>query len=129
MKDNKIQAIIIDDEKQARETLRMMLEMYCPQVNIVAEADGVPAGEALINGVNPELIFLDVEMPPSTGFDLLKNLESVQAGIIFTTAHDKYALRAIKISALDYLLKPVTREDLVDAVAKFQRKNVQVTRE
>ena len=129
MTGNKIQAIIIDDEQSARKTLRLTIEQYCPSINILGEADSVPAGQALIKQVNPELIFLDVEMPSGTGFDLLEKMHPLEAGIIFTTAHDKYALHAIKVSALDYLLKPIDPDELVNAVAKFQRKKLQVTPE
>jgi two-component system LytT family response regulator len=124
-----INSVIIDDEKYARETLRGMIEMYCPMVHILGEADSVEDGRALIKEVNPALIFLDVEMPSGTGFDLLDGLQSIPEGIIFTTAHDKYALKAIKISALDYLLKPINKQDLINAVLKFQQADVQITRE
>jgi two-component system LytT family response regulator len=111
-----ILTVIIDDEKPARETLRSMLELYCPNINILGEADGVEAGRELIRNLKPELIFLDVEMPTGTGFDLIKGMEPVNAQIIF------YAIHAIKMPALDYLLKPVNRQELTAAVAKMKRK-------
>jgi two-component system, LytTR family, response regulator len=127
--ENIIYAVIIDDEKFARDALKGMLEMYCPMVQVIGEADSVADGQSLIRKLNPQLIFLDVEMPSGTGFDVLTGLQSMPQGVIFTTAHDKYALRAIKISALDYLLKPIDRQDLINAVTKFQRNGVQITRD
>ena len=124
-----IQAVIIDDEKSARETLKAMLEMYCPTVRVLGEADGIESGRALIKEMNPELIFLDVEMPTGTGIDLIKGMDSLQAEVIFITAHDHYAIHAIKVSALDYLLKPLNRQDLIAAVAKLERKDMQIPRE
>lgn len=117
-----IQAVIIDDEKSARETLRSMLELYCPNVAILGEADGVDSGRELILNLKPELIFLDVEMPSGTGFDVIKCIESLEAQVIFITAYAHYAIHAIKVPALDYLLKPVNRQELIAAVAKLKRK-------
>lgn len=124
-----IRAVIIDDEKGARELLRSMIELYCPTVLVLAEADGIESGRKLIKEIQPELIFLDVEMPPGTGFDLIKSIDALNAEIIFTTAHDHYAIHAIKMSALDYLLKPVNRQELVASVAKLQQRNSQIPRE
>jgi two-component system, LytTR family, response regulator len=124
-----IKAVIIDDEKIARETLTSMIEMYCPGVQIVGDADTVLSGQALIKEMKPELIFLDVEMPPGTGFDVLRGLDVIQAEVVFITAHDQYAIHAIRVSALDYLLKPVNKQELTEAVAKFQRRNVLLTPE
>jgi two-component system LytT family response regulator len=117
-----ILAVIIDDEKSARETLKAMIDLYCPGVKILGEADGIEAGRELILRLNPELIFLDVEMPTGTGFDLIKGMDNVSAQIIFTTAYAHYAINAIKLPALDYLLKPVNRQELIAAVAKMKRK-------
>jgi two-component system, LytTR family, response regulator len=127
--DRPIKAVIIDDEKVAREALGCMIEMYCPKVHIVGDADTVLSAQALIRETKPELIFLDVEMPPGTGFDVLRGLDVFEAEVIFITAHDQYAIHAIKVSALDYLLKPVNRHELTEAVARFQRRSVQLTPE
>ena len=124
-----ILAVIIDDEKSARETLRAMLDLYCPTVRVLGEADGVETGRELIRTMKPELIFLDVEMPTGTGLDLIKGMEPVQAQIIFTTAYAHYAIHAIKLPALDYLLKPVNRQELIAAVAKMKRKEPELQHE
>src|SRR5690349_14493797 len=107
---NPITTVIIDDEKAARDSLRTMLQMYCDGVVVLGEADNVADARKLIQQVQPDLIFLDVEMPPGTAFDLIQGFDSLKADIIFTTAHGHYAITAIKLSALDYLLKPVDRE-------------------
>jgi two-component system, LytTR family, response regulator len=125
----KTTAVIIDDEKGARDSLRAMLQLYCDEVSVLGEADNVEQGRALIKEVSPDLIFLDVEMPPSTGFDLISGMDSLRADIIFTTAHGHYAINAIKLSALDYLLKPVDRHELVEAVKKHRNKTVHMPTE
>jgi two-component system, LytTR family, response regulator len=127
--DRNIRAVIVDDEKGARELLRSMIELYCPSVTVLGEADGIENGRKLIKDMQPDLIFMDVEMPPGTGFDLIKSLDQLNAEIIFTTAHDHYAIHAIKMSALDYLLKPVNRQELVASVAKLQQRSSQIPRE
>jgi two-component system, LytTR family, response regulator len=126
---NQITTVIIDDEKGARDSLRAMLQMYCEGVVILGEADTVESGRKLIQQVQPDLIFLDVEMSPGTGFDLIQHFDSLKADIIFTTAHGHYAITAIKLSALDYLLKPVDREELISAVKKHQQKKRQMPTE
>src|SRR5215470_17829085 len=100
-----LKAVIIDDEPNAREKLRLMTERYCKDVQVVALAKDAEEGLAAIKEHQPDLIFLDIEMPVLTGFDMLKQVPEINFEIIFTTAHDEYAIRAIKFSALDYLLK------------------------
>lgn len=117
-----IQAVIIDDEAKSRETLSKMLSKYCPNAQMAGVAHSVESGFELINEVNPHLVFLDVEMPPYTGFDLLKKFDEIPFEVIFTTAFDKYALNAIKFCALDYLLKPIDIEELILAVDKMRQK-------
>ncbi len=114
-------AILIDDETNTREALRALLQHYCPDVTIIGEAASAEDGLQLLRTHSPDLLFLDVEMPLGSGFDLLDALGSASFDIIFTTAHDRYALRAIKCCALDYLLKPVGVAELRAAVAKAQR--------
>src|SRR5687767_14650391 len=121
-----IQAIIIDDEQSARKILRSLLEKYCPTICVAGEADSVPSGRALIKDVNPQVIFLDIEMPSGSGFDVLKELDTRHAEIIFVTAHNQYAMKAIKICALDYLLKPINRQELVASVARLQQKDTRI---
>ena len=122
-----IKAVIIDDEKKAKTSLVDDLAVYCPDIKIIGEAGDVRSGLELILKAKPELVFLDVEMPDGTGFDLLKQFAKKEGGIdkimfhiIFTTAHDEYAIRAIKFSALDYLMKPVNPDELLIAVRKIK---------
>lgn len=126
---NSTTTVIIDDEKGARDTLRAMLQMYCDDVVVLGEAGNIEEGRRLIQQVQPDLLFLDVEMSPGTGFDLIQSLDSLKADIIFTTAHGHYAINAIKLSALDYLLKPVDREELIAAVRKHQQKKQRMPNE
>ncbi|HQV38744.1 MAG: response regulator transcription factor [Flavobacteriales bacterium] len=111
-------AVIVDDEAQCRETLSAMLAERHPDIQLIGMADDVPGGTALVRAEHPELLFLDVEMGRMTGFDLLKAIAPQQPHVIFTTAHEGYAVRAIRFSAVDYLLKPVVPEELDDAVHK-----------
>lgn len=113
-----ITAVIIDDEAKGRLALRQKLKNYCPNVHIVAEAvDGVEA-LAAIEKHHPQLIFLDIEMPKMNGFEMLNNIKEKKFQIIFTTAYDQYAIKAIKYAAFDYLLKPVDIEELKTAIAR-----------
>jgi len=116
-----MKALIIDDEKHARENLAGLLERHCPQVDVAAIGTGVQEGLALVEKLNPELVFLDVEMQDGTGFDLLKNLTTITFKVVFVTAHNHFALQAIKWSALDFLLKPVDPEELISAVSRFEK--------
>ncbi|PSL35457.1 LytR/AlgR family response regulator transcription factor [Chitinophaga ginsengisoli] len=113
-----MRTIIVDDEKLSRSVLKLLLEKHCPAVNIVAVcADGISALEA-IEKYQPDLLFLDVEMPGLNGFEVLQACRDASFSVIVTTSYDHYALEAIRHNALDYLLKPIVREDLVDAVDK-----------
>jgi two-component system LytT family response regulator len=117
-----ITAIIIDDEPYSCESLVSLLERYCPEVKILdicySGADALKA----IAEQTPTLIFLDIEMPHMSGFEMLQQLPAVNFSIIFTTSYDQYAIKAFKFSALDYLLKPVDRDELQTAVKKVLRK-------
>lgn len=112
-----IKAIIIDDERLARNELKKLLMDY-PEIEVVAEAANVGEGIEKIENLNPELIFLDIQMPGKTGFDLLSELDKTPH-VIFTTAYDEYALKAFEVNALDYLLKPVEPKRLADAIQKL----------
>jgi two-component system, LytTR family, response regulator len=113
-----MRTIIVDDEKLSRSVLKLLLEKHCPAVNIVAVcADGISALEA-IEKYQPDLLFLDVEMPGMNGFEVLRACKDASFSVIVTTSYDHYALDAIRHNALDYLLKPIIREDLVEAVDK-----------
>jgi two-component system LytT family response regulator len=117
-------AIIVDDEKRARTFLKGHITTFCPEVKIVAEAENVSSAVKAIREFNPELVFLDIKMPDGTGFDVIEKLraedeaQDLRFKIIFTTAFDQYAIKAIKFSALDYLLKPIDPEELVTALKK-----------
>jgi two-component system LytT family response regulator len=113
-----LRSLVIDDEPHMRQTIRKMLDMYCPNVSIVAEAGGVASGVAEIKKHQPDLIFLDIKMDDGTGFDLLEQLKPIDFKVIFITAWDQYAIKAFRFSALDYLLKPLDPDDLVQAVEK-----------
>jgi len=113
-----IRAIIIDDERLARNELKKLL-MDFPEIEVIAEATNAAEGVEKIDSLNPDLIFLDIQMPGKTGFDMLSELERTP-NVIFTTAYDEYALKAFEVNALDYLLKPVEPKRLADALQKLQ---------
>jgi two-component system, LytTR family, response regulator len=114
-----ITAIIIDDEAKGRLALREKISGYCPQIKILAEAANGAEALLLIQRHQPQLIFLDIEMPRMTGFEMLNELAEKNFHIIFTTAYDQYAIKAIKYAAFDYLLKPIDIEELKLAVEKI----------
>ena len=113
-----IRAIIIDDERLARNELKKLLLDF-PEIEVIAEAANSTEGVEKIDSLNPDLIFLDIQMPGKTGFDMLAELEKAP-NVIFTTAYDEYALKAFEVNALDYLLKPVEPKRLADALQKLQ---------
>ncbi len=115
-----IRTIIIDDEENNRIRLKQMISKNFPQISIIGEADGVATGLEAITNLNPELLLLDIQMDDGNAFDLLKKLDSINFKIIFVTAYEEYALKAIKFSALDYLLKPVVIDELGVALAKAE---------
>src|SRR5687767_7581205 len=103
----KLTVILVDDEKKNREVFRNLLTNFFPEVDILGEAESVETAFELIGRVKPKLVFLDIQMPRSSGFNLLKKFDPVPFEVIFVTSYDQYAITAIKFSALDYLLKPV----------------------
>lgn len=113
-----IRAIIIDDERLARNELKKLLLDF-PEIEVIAEAANASEGVEKIDSLSPDLIFLDIQMPGKTGFDMLSELERAP-NVIFTTAYDEYALKAFEVNALDYLLKPVEPKRLADALQKLQ---------
>ncbi len=113
-----MRAIIIDDERLARAELKKLLQDF-PEVEVVDEAANADEGISKIESQQPDLIFLDIQMPGKTGFDMLAQLEKAPQ-VIFTTAYDEFALRAFEVNALDYLLKPVEPKRLADAIHKLQ---------
>lgn len=112
-----MKAIIIDDERLARTELKKLLQDY-PEVEVVDEAANADEGIAKIENQHPDLVFLDIQMPGKTGFDMLSQLERTPQ-VIFTTAYDEFALKAFEVNALDYLLKPIEPKRLADAIQKL----------
>ena len=116
-----ITAIIVDDDKKVRDSLKKLIVEHCPSVQVLAEAGSVDEAFSLIKKHSPQIVFLDVEMPSGTGFELLKKFTKVNFKVIFVTGHADYAIQAIKFSAVDYLLKPVDSDDLIESVSKAIR--------
>ena len=117
-----LRAIIIDDEPDCCESLSILLKRNCPDVNIAGTFYSAEKALVAINEINPQLIFLDIEMPNMNGFEMLEKLPAINFELIFTTSYDQYAIKAIRFSALDYLLKPIDREELQKAVKKVKNR-------
>jgi two-component system LytT family response regulator len=117
-----ISALIVDDEKRARETIKEVIKLYCPEITSVSEADSVPTAVEAIHARNPDLVFLDIRLNDGSGFDVLKHLQDKKPGVIFITAYEEYAIQAFKVSALDYLLKPIDPDDFSAAVKRALQK-------
>lgn len=114
-----VRALIIDDEKHCCDNLQWQLKTYCPQIEVMAVCNNSDQGLQQIHHHQPQLVFLDVEMPGMNGFEMLGALKEINFDIIFTTAFDQYAIRAIKFGALDYLIKPIDKDELLEAINKF----------
>lgn len=117
-----ISCVLIDDEPNAVKVLNKFIESYCPTVNVVGTANNIENGITAIEELNPQLVFLDIEMPMGSGFDLLERVGDRKFHVVFITAYDHYAVQAIKNEAVDYILKPVDIDDLVNAVNKVTKK-------
>lgn len=113
-----MKAIIVDDERLARKEITSMLEGF-DQIEIIGEATNADEAEEMINNLQPDLVFLDIQMPGRTGFELLESLDKTPR-IIFTTAYDEYALKAFEFNALDYLLKPIQPDRLKECIARLE---------
>jgi len=113
-----IKCVIVDDESKAREILVEMLKLYCNAVEVVGQAHNVGSAYELINRIKPDIVLLDIKMPDGSGFDLLNKFEKINFKVIFITAHEEYAIKAFRFSALDYILKPIDPSDLISAVEK-----------
>lgn len=111
-------AVLVEDEHNVRLGLMSMIRDYCPQIQVIGEAASVTEGYRLITEKKPDIVFLDVRLPDGSGFDLLSKIVSFNPKVIFVTAYGDYALQAIKYSAIDYLLKPVIPDELVESVEK-----------
>jgi two-component system, LytTR family, response regulator len=114
----KYKALIVEDEVRSRDFLRNLVTEFCPQVSVEGTAANVEDAVAFINGQSPDIVFMDIEMQTGTGFDVLQQVKQRNFHVIFTTAYDHYAIKAIRFSAVDYLLKPINLEELQAAVAK-----------
>lgn len=126
-----LQILIIDDEAHIRDSLRKLLARHCPQVNIVGEAGSIAGAIEAIREFHPDIVLLDIQLEDGTGFDLLSVLPAIDFKVIFITAFDQYAIQAFRFSAVDYLLKPVNPEMLVEAVGRaskliMQHQNLQM---
>ena len=129
-----INAIIIDDEVRARVSLQLLLEEYCPNIKILEQCETLAEGIKAINKFKPNIVFLDIEMPAHSGLELFDffNEEEIDFSVIFTTAYSQYAIKAFKFSAIDYLLKPIHPEELVEAVKRFEKtksQNIKILKE
>lgn len=116
-----IKTLIIDDENSCIEVVKELLAEYCKQITVIGTGSSVEEGIKLINELNPDLVFLDIELKNKLSFEILEKVKDNNLHIIFTTAHEKYAMLAIKASCLDYLLKPIETNELINAVAKFEK--------
>jgi two-component system, LytTR family, response regulator len=117
-----IKALIIDDEPSAVKTLSLLLSHYVPEITELKSTNDPHDGLQLLKTYKPDLLFLDIQMPLMTGFGLLKQLPEINFNIIFTTAHDQYAIEAIRFSALDYLMKPIDGDELQQAIKRYLNK-------
>lgn len=117
-----IKTLIIEDEQKSREMLAALIEKNCPELNVIGLAKNVTEGVEMVKSLGPELVFLDISMPDGSGFDLLEKVHGQKFELIFATASDQHAIRAIKYSACDYLLKPIDIEELKLAVDKVVNK-------
>lgn len=113
-----VKAILVDDERPGLQTLELLLKKHCPEVSIAATFTEPKKALKELSKIQPDILFLDIEMPEMTGFDFLDKAKTFDGHVIFVTAHSGYALRAFKFSALDYLLKPVEPDELIQAVKK-----------
>ncbi|MBT1700648.1 LytTR family DNA-binding domain-containing protein [Fulvivirgaceae bacterium PWU4] len=117
-----LKGVIIDDESKSRESLQILLQDFCKNVEIKALCQNVSEGLQAISEHRPDVVFLDIQMQRETGFDLLNRLKNIDFEVIFTTAYSEYAIKAFKFSAIDYLLKPIDIEELARALEKVEKK-------
>jgi two-component system LytT family response regulator len=115
-----VKSIIIDDEVHCVETLSLLLKEFCPDVDVAEQCNSAKLGLAAVQKHNPSLVFLDIEMPLMNGFEFLEQFTDIPFAVIFTTSYDQYAIKAIRFSALDYLLKPIEPNELMRAVQKVK---------
>jgi len=116
-----IKAVIIDDELDAIKSIKLIIDKYCHDVQIIGEARSVIEGIKIIQNTKPDLVFLDIQMPQGDGFDLLESIPDKAFDVIFVTGYDQYAIKAIRHSAVDYLIKPVDIDEMINAVEKVKK--------
>jgi two-component system, LytTR family, response regulator len=114
-----LKALLVDDESASKMVLRQLLQEYCPEITVVGTAASVPEAVQKINDLAPDVVFLDIEMPILNGFQLFDFFETITFDVIFVTAYNQYAVQAFEVSAIDYLMKPISAERLQHAVAKI----------
>ena len=117
-----IKTVIIDDEMKARELLKRLIDKYCPEIEIIGEANCIESGYKVILEKNPDLVFLDIYLDQQNSFDLLSKIENPTFEIIFTSGHSNYGVSAFKVNAIDYILKPIDSDDLILALEKVVKK-------
>jgi two-component system, LytTR family, response regulator len=115
-----IRSIIVEDEATSRQTLRNYLGTYCSEIELVGEYSEIESAENAIRSLKPDLVFLDVEMPFGTGFDLLKKFDTIDFEVVFVTAYSQYAIQALNVSACYYIMKPIDIDELIEAVGKVK---------
>lgn len=121
---NELRAIIVDDEADARNTLQKLLERFCPQATVCQACKNLPDAVQAIKKHKPQLVFLDVEMPGHAGYEITQFIPEPDFDIVFVTAYDKYAVKAFELAAIDYLLKPIDVDRLMEAVNRAQQRNI-----
>jgi two-component system, LytTR family, response regulator len=119
-----IKALIVDDEQASIDLLKWLVMEYCPDISSVQSARSVKDAVPLIKSFQPDIVFLDIQMPHQSGFDLLTNIDNWNFEVIFTTAYNEFAIQAIRFSALDYLLKPIDESELKKAVERYKVKRI-----
>jgi len=119
-----IKALLVDDKQPSIELLKYLLQQHCPEINDIATANSVREALQLVKNFQPDILFLDIQMPQQSGFDLLNAVDNWTFEVIFTTAYNEFAIQAIRFSALDYLLKPVDAGELVKAVDRYKAKRL-----
>jgi two-component system LytT family response regulator len=115
---NKLKAIIVDDEESARDVLGNLLLRFCPEIELIAKCEDIPSAVKSIEALKPDLVFLDIELPNHSGFEIIDFIKPIDFEIIFVTAYDQYAIKAFEIAAIDYLLKPIDISRLKNAVKR-----------
>lgn len=118
-------ALIVDDESRARETIAQLIQLFCPQITTVAQADSVQTAVQAIQQRKPDVLLLDIRLGVGSGFDVLRQSPTKDLNVIFITAYDEYAVKAFKVSAIDYLLKPIDPDDFIEAIEKAHQKVIQ----